>query len=315
MAASVILPVAAAAQTVAPPVKWEDVPAAPLKAPAAPAPIFRPAPPPAAPGVSWQQAAPPPAAKPATPVAPQATARPTPRAMPAPARPAPVPAARADVRPVQQAAPMAQPAAGAPLARQRHHRMGADGHSTNPVVAHRNGDRMARGFRGRNRYASYSRIDRGFALPHYWWGPAFTIDNWNQYGLSQPMHGGRWVRYYDDALLVDAHGRVHDGRWDMSWDEYGDEWGYNERGIPIYVGDGDFYPEDEDYAWAREHEGYGGYQQAYGYPAYGYGAVVTETTVTTEPSVVTETHYVDEVVHSAPRRGNRVKAYRSKIIR
>ena len=184
---------------------------------------------------------------------------------------------------------------------------------------------------GLNRYPSYSRIERGFALPQYWWGPAFTIGNWNHYGLSQPMHGGRWVRYYDDALLVDGYGRVQDGRWDMSWDEYGDEWGYDDRGIPVYVGEGDFYPEEEDYAWGQEHGGYaggygyedqgaygsyghGGYGQAYAHPAYGYGAVVTETTVTTSPTVITDTHYVDEVVHKAPRRGNRVKARRSKLI-
>lgn len=141
--------------------------------------------------------------------------------------------------------------------------------------------------------------------------------NWGNYGLPQPMHGGRWVRYYDDALLIDPYGRVPAGRWGMRWDEYGDRWDYDDRGIPAYVGNGDYHPGDRDYAWVEgphgPPQGYGHHQQAYGYPGYGYGGgmVVTETTVTTSPTVIYKTVYED-VEHSAPKRKHvsRVKARR-----
>jgi Ni/Co efflux regulator RcnB len=176
------------------------------------------------------------------------------------------------------------------------------------VTVRRAGDRLMRRHHEINRYPHYRRIDRGLTVPQYWWGPRFNVMNWGRYGLPQPMHGGRWVRYYDDALLVDSYGRVHDGRWGMRWDEYEDQWDYDHRGIPVYVGDGDFYPGDEDYAWVEEQQGpgrpmgYGHHQQGYGYPAHpGYGMVVTETTVTTSPTIITETFYED-VVQSAPRK-------------
>jgi hypothetical protein len=149
------------------------------------------------------------------------------------------------------------------------------------------------------------------------------------------MHGNRWVRYYDDALLIDRHGRVHDGRYGMSWDEYGDEWGYDESGVPVYGGNGDYDAGDRDHAWAEDEgryardrrevyhhrQGYGhggGYQQhvyahpqvlqpyaqpLYGYGYYGPGAIITETTVTTSPTVVKETYYVEE--RAATRRSHK----------
>ncbi len=195
---------------------------------------------------------------------------------------------------------------------------------------HRGGDRMIGTHHVINRYPHYRRVDRGFAIPQYWWGPAFHIGNWGQYGLPQPMHGRRWVRYYDDALMIDSYGRVDDGRWGMRWDEYGDEWGYDDRGIPVYVGNGEYHPDEEDYAWVegqegygqgygfegREAYGYGGHQQVYTYPGYGYGygAVVTETTVTTSPTVIEKTYYVEEEVVKAPRRTHRSKHRRSKTV-
>jgi Ni/Co efflux regulator RcnB len=187
------------------------------------------------------------------------------------------------------------------------------------VLIRRGGDRMGRRHLSVNRYPHYRRIDRGLALPQYWWGPRFHVMNWGMYGLPQPMHGGRWVRYYDDALLVDPYGRVHDGRWGMDWDEYGDEWDYDDRGIPIYGRNGDFYRHDRSYEKAQGPHGapygYGHHQQAYAYPGYGYGygygggMVVTETTVTTSPTVIQETVY-EEVVHSAPKRKHRPQGRR-----
>lgn len=292
MALMTLVPASAIAQqrTVTPPGKWEDVPEAQLRvgAPAT-----------AAPGVTWRA----PAAGAAMP--------------PMSSRPAPPPLAGSRA-PHPHGHPPAVTHADAP----RHHGMT---HGRDRMKAH-SGKRMIEHHsrRGINGYPHYRRVDRGFALPQRWWGPSYQVRNWGAYGLPQPMHGGRWVRYYDDALLVDPYGRVHDGRWGMSWDEYGDDWGYDESGIPAYVGDGDYHPADRDYAWVEDHEGgyrdhgyAGGQHPGYAYPSYGhsygygYGAVITETTVTTSPTIIEKTYYVDEEVHAAPRR-HRSKTLRAK---
>jgi Ni/Co efflux regulator RcnB len=216
-----------------------------------------------------------------------------------------------------------------------HHPGAHDGkRSFERVIVHKKrGHHDMRGRHGINGYPHYRRIDRGFVVPQYWWGPGHHVQNWAMYDFPQPMHGGRWVRYYDDALLIDHGGRVLDGRWGMSWDEYGDEWGYDESGIPAYVGNGDFYPGEEDYAWVEgeqgryaEGHGHGGAygHGAYGYPGYGYAypwygygyasggmITVTETTVTTAPTVV-EKVYVKEVAYSKPRRAHKVRRQATK---
>ncbi|HEX8642307.1 MAG TPA: RcnB family protein [Allosphingosinicella sp.] len=111
----------------------------------------------------------------------------------------------------------------------------------------------------------FRRIDRGQFLPPFWAGPQFHVQHWQSYGFPQPMPGFRWVRYYDDALLVDGRGRVHDGRYGYDWDRHGDRWRRDERGIPAYVGDGDFHPRDRDYAWAEEAD-----EGGWDYSEYGY---------------------------------------------
>jgi hypothetical protein len=174
------------------------------------------------------------------------------------------------------------------------------------------------------------RIGRGGIVPPFFMGPQFVIQDWRMFGFPPPMPGGRWVRYYDDALLIDGDGRVMDGRYDWDWDRYGDR-GYDDR-------DGD-YDDDE---WAEDgprhgerhrrivrvyrHDGDGGRGDCrrrcvrvrhlppppppypgYGY-GYGYGAgcgcggvVITETTTTTAPVVETRTYYETVTERVAPR--------------
>ena len=228
----------------------------------------------------------------------------------------------------------------------RHHGPGgAHVKGANRIIVRHGGSGMGiRRHDGVRNFSSYRRFDRGFVLPQTWWGPQFQISNWGMYGLPQPVPGGRWVRYYDDALMLDGYGRVTDGRWGMSWDQWGDQWDYDDRGVPVYVGDGDYYPGEEDYGWVDRGRGgfegngfdqgyahgggcpqtcapppppahypYGhgsGYGSGYGY-GWGYGGtvVVTETTVTTAPSVVTETYYEEEVVQ---RRAHKARKHRAK---
>ena len=54
--------------------------------------------------------------------------------------------------------------------------------------------------------------------------------------------GGRWIRYYDDALLIDGDGRVHDSRPGWDWDRDGERWGQDGDGVPVYAGNGDYQP-------------------------------------------------------------------------
>lgn len=57
----------------------------------------------------------------------------------------------------------------------------------------------------------YSRISIGFSLGSAYFGPRFWINDPWQYRLPAAYGSYRWVRYYDDVLLVDLrNGRVVD---------------------------------------------------------------------------------------------------------
>ncbi|SMF64404.1 RcnB family protein [Allosphingosinicella indica] len=323
LSAAVLASAAAHAQTVDPPEKWEDTPDARLNLPNRPQA-----------GVSWQTPAP--AATPAPPAAPapgpapQAASRPAPppAARPAPApvasRPAPPPAARPAPAPVASRPTPPPPAArpAPPVVAER----AAPAPRPPVAVAERPAPPPSakaapqhHAHHASNDYADYRRVDRGGQVDRYWSGDDYRVRDPHRYGFAPPHGDERWVRYYDDALLVDRRGTVRDGRYGLDWDQYGDGWGYDDRGIPAYVGDGDFYPDEQDYAWVEDHDprgpayGYayeGGapaYPYGYGYYPYGYyyayGPVtITETTVTTEPVVTKHTYYVDKVVRHTPKR-------------
>jgi hypothetical protein len=64
---------------------------------------------------------------------------------------------------------------------------------------------------------TYPHLKTGETLPKTWQSPSYTVSDWKGWGLAQPAAGSRWVRYYDDALLVDAAGKVADVRQDVGW--------------------------------------------------------------------------------------------------
>ena len=98
------------------------------------------------------------------------------------------------------------------------------------------------------------RLQPGFIVPPMWFGPQFTIGNWQTYGFPAPPPRHRWVRYYDDAYLIDHDGRIRDQRYGMDWDQYGERWDMAD-GIPHYYGRGDFRPGPDDYAWVERNRG------------------------------------------------------------
>ena len=162
----------------------------------------------------------------------------------------------------------------------------------------------------------FRHMQRGFIVPQFWWGPQFTINNWQMYGFADPGPDGRWIRYYDDAYLIDHDGRIRDTREGLDWDRYGEEWDMAD-GIPAYRGSRDYRPGDEDYAWAEEQEGHGdmremhmrrggppmgpgygyggGYTRVYG-GGYGYGAYAYPIVIETITTGAAAQTYSEEVV-------------------
>jgi Ni/Co efflux regulator RcnB len=91
---------------------------------------------------------------------------------------------------------------------------------------------------------AYRRPVRGWAVPVYWNTPRFYVSDWAAYGLAQPPRGYNWVRYYDDAVMVDSRGSVYDTASDIDWDRddgYADD-GYADDG---YRGDDRVYAADD----------------------------------------------------------------------
>ena len=89
-------------------------------------------------------------------------------------------------------------------------------------------------------WAGYRRPYRGWAVPSYWISPRFYITDWAGYGLTQPYNGYNWVRYYDDAVLIDGRGSVYDTVSGLDWDG-GYQGGYGEAYADdsVYAGPGD----------------------------------------------------------------------------
>jgi hypothetical protein len=179
---------------------------------------------------------------------------------------------------------------------------------------------------------------RGWTLPSYWIGSGFWISDWSSWGLSRPAAGYDWVRYYDDAVLVDRRGKVWDSVSGLDWDRDGHGYDEDERDDGYYAGRDEDRGYGADYAapaydeseydrdvrighhdrreyrerreYRREHARplrciahcYGTSVHAYGASGYYYGAPTTTTIVIQSAPVVTKTVVTEEVVYSTPRR-------------
>lgn len=100
---------------------------------------------------------------------------------------------------------------------------------------------------------AYRRPARGWAVPVYWNTPRFYVSDWSTYGLAQPPYGYNWVRYYDDAVLIDTRGSVYDTVGDVDWDRY-DRYAEDDRyDDGVYAGN-DRYERRDD----RRDSGLGG---------------------------------------------------------
>ena len=65
---------------------------------------------------------------------------------------------------------------------------------------------------------SYRRISVGFTLGSLFYGSRYWINDPWRYRLPEVYGPYRWVRYYDDVLLVDMYsGQVVDVIYDFFW--------------------------------------------------------------------------------------------------
>ena len=203
---------------------------------------------------------------------------------------------------------------------------------------HRWGPHPGRNFR-------HQRLRRGGNIHFFWFAPQFHVGNWQAYGFHAPGENQRWVRYYDDAYLIDGYGRVIDERNGVDWSRHGEDWA-DYDGIPGYRGEWSEHSEHYAEGGHDEHSGYrehhaemrGGHHgghgpmmpppPGYGPPppghgatthvyggGYGYGMyaypIVIETITTTGSSGYTE-EIVEEYVEVRQRRRARARRPRPR---
>lgn len=83
-------------------------------------------------------------------------------------------------------------------------------------------NRWVGGWRAPGGWDAYRPPVRGWSLPRYWIDSRFQIADFGAYGLTAPPPGYGWYRYYDDAVMIDSYGRVHDSVRGVAWDRDGD---------------------------------------------------------------------------------------------
>jgi Ni/Co efflux regulator RcnB len=83
--------------------------------------------------------------------------------------------------------------------------------------------RWSAGWQAPGGWNAYRRLGRGAALPGYWM--SYRIPDYLSFGLAAPPRGYGWVRYYDDAVLVDDGGRVWDSVGGIAWAGAESGWG------------------------------------------------------------------------------------------
>lgn len=137
----------------------------------------------------------------------------------------------------------------------------------------------------------YQRVGRGFVVPNYLRTSTYLVTDWRGYGLPRPAQGLRWVRYYDDALLIDGTGRVQDTRNGIDWNHDGR--------ATTYADDAAYQSGDYDGGFVTE-----GAEASDGVRVYRSGPDApnvsvhrnadgsTTVVVRNEPQVTTETRYV-----------------------
>ncbi len=125
-------------------------------------------------------------------------------------------------------------------------------------------------------WGAYHRPSRGFQLDRYWMANDFQIPDYDAFGLGAPPAGYFWVRYYDDAVLVDSYGRVRDSVSGIAWADASADAGYGYAAASSAASSGAGYSApianvDPNGAYYEDDSGYG---DAYSEPQGGYAPPV-----------------------------------------
>jgi Ni/Co efflux regulator RcnB len=210
------------------------------------------------------------------------------------------------------------------------------------------GGRWAGGTRAPGGWGAYRRLGRGNRLPGYWMADGFRVPDFLSYGLAAPPQGYFWVRYYDDAVLVDGGGNVWDSVDGIGWVDgdaaygYGDGYaGGSSASSYSYSNVAVGAPYRAPIAQVDPNAYYDGYPGGYALPAgaiaappavqvqggyaaggsyqagaYYYGAPVGSTVVITMPATTTTTTVVEEVVEDVTTTTTRyVRAAPRRVVR
>lgn len=128
----------------------------------------------------------------------------------------------------------------------------------------------------------YRRFKQGGTVPPLWRDDRFQVRNWFAFGLHEPAYGYRWIRYYDDALLIGvSDGVVAEVVPSVDWNRaYGAPYAYG----PGY-----------------------GYGPPWGWGGWHYGWIMPASVIVTTPvtkTTVTEEDYVPHphAIHRHARR-------------
>jgi Ni/Co efflux regulator RcnB len=144
---------------------------------------------------------------------------------------------------------------------------------------------------GHGRFAGHFRPRPGFFMPRFFVSPTFFVSNWWSYGLAEPGAGRRWVRYYDDAVLIDDRGYIYDTAPGVDWDSYGPT-------PEDYDRDYDDRFDDHAMSW-----GPGVYHVPHGAGVYYAPAGSTTVIIQSAPVVTTTTTTTyEEVAYAKPRK-------------
>lgn len=146
------------------------------------------------------------------------------------------------------------------------------------------GGRWHAGMAAPGGWSAHRSFGRGRKLPRYWRSPRYFIDDYSAYGLTRPPRGYGWLRYYDDAVLVDGDARVWDQVDDVAWDSpHVSGCGAAHGCMPSYIVDGDYHVEQSGIHATGPACGCGAYINGAWYPA----AISTRIIVESRPIVTT----------------------------
>jgi len=162
------------------------------------------------------------------------------------------------------------------------------------------------GWDGRGSWMRGHHAKPGFFLPRLWLNDTYIVSDWARYGLPRPNDGQNWVRYYDDAALVDERGMIYDSVG-IDWERYGptpDPQDQPYGGPPDdYSGPSDGFGSNYSYDQDDRVTWHGGSEWATGRTIFVPSGSVTTIVIQSQPVVTTTTtiYYEEEaapVVHS-----------------